>query len=261
MIEQFFSGLPLNDVYIFDVHGHYGASGSEIGDNVKAEGVLKTMDSLGVDKMALSSTTALYADGEKGNREIIDVIKSYPNRFYGYITINPYYGYEDMLSQINKNKNLLGIKIHAACHKTNIDDDRYADAYEFADKNNLAILIHTWSSENVNSVAQIAKKYKNAKLILAHSLFTDYRAKISAIEAIKRFENIYADTARSSTYDGALEWVVNRIGTDRILYGSDLTFCDSRHQLGRIVLSKLTSNQKERILGLNAKELFSINRI
>lgn len=255
MLEQFFSGLPLNDVYIFDVHGHYGASNVEMGSNVKAEGILRTMDAVGVDKMAISSSMALYADGEKGNREVIDAVKSYPDRFYGYITINPYYCYGDILSEINKNENILGIKIHAACHKTNINDSRYDIAYEFADKNSLAVLIHTWSSENVNSVVQVAKKYKNLKLILAHSLFTDYNAKISAIEAIKRHENIYADTTRSTTYDGALEWAVDKIGADRLLYGSDLTFFDCRHQLGRIVMSKLTEGQKEKILGLNAKEL------
>ena len=34
--------------------------------------------------------------------------------------------------------------------------------------------------------------------------------------------------------------------TDKLLYGSDMAFFDSRQEIGRIVLSKLTDSQKEK---------------
>lgn len=256
MTEQFFNGTPLNDVFIFDAHGHLGATNFKTGENVETQGILKTMNALGVDKIALSSASALYGDIGRGNKEVLDAVAAYPDRFYGYVMVNPYYPQEDMLSRFMTHENMLGIKIHAACHKIAIDDESYSFAYEFADKKGLPVLIHTWSSAEVNMAVKVAKRYKNLKIILAHCLFTDYSAKISAIEALKENDNIYADTTLSTTYDGALEWVVDRIGTEKILYGSDMAFFDSRQEIGRIVLSKLTDSQKEKILGLNAKELF-----
>ena len=53
-----------------------------------------------------------------------------------------------------------------------------------------------------------AARYKNAKIILEHSAMTSLDVKLEAIDGIKKYKNIFVDTAISSTYEGAIEWIV-----------------------------------------------------
>ena len=52
--------------------------------------------------------------------------------------------------------------------------------------------------------------------------------------------------------------VVDLMGADRVLFGSDLPFIDCRPMLGYIGFSRVSDESKRRILGLNAARLFGL---
>ena len=58
--------------------------------------------------------------------------------------------------------------------------------------------------------------------------------------------------------EGDLEWIVGKVGADRVAYGSDLTAFECAHILGTILMSRLTETEKEKVLGLNAKAFFNL---
>ena len=91
---------------------------------------------------------------------------------------------------------------------------------------------------------------------LGHSAFTV--ANPNAIAACKKYDNLYCDTTISNACDNVIEDVVDKIGEDRLLYGSDMAFFTCIHNLGKIAMSRLTDQAKEKILGLNAKKLFEL---
>jgi len=105
-------------------------------------------------------------------------------------------------------------------------------------------------------MAEMAGKYPDMKVILGHSGFTISRP--NAIAACKKYDNIYLDTTISTACDGVIESLVDQVGEDRVLYGSDMAFFTCIHNLGKIALSRLTDQAKEKILGLNAKKLFEL---
>ena len=66
------------------------------------------------------------------------------------------------------------------------------------------------------------------------------------------------ETTLSAPTEGDLEWIVGKVGADRVAYGSDLTAFECAHILGTILMSRLTDTEKEKILGLNAKAFFDL---
>ena len=70
--------------------------------------------------------------------------------------------------------------------------------------------------------------------------------------------SVFIDTTISSTYEGAIEWIVSKVGADRVLYGSDIPFFDCRQTFGKLALSKLSETDKIKIYGENAKKIFGI---
>ena len=258
MINKVLEGLPLDDLFIFDVHAHYGRSTVASLCDTFEDGILKTMNALGVNGICMSADAALNGDTEYGNGLVFNAVKNHPDRLFGYVSATPYYSQAEEFEKYFKNPNMLGIKIHALCQETEIDDERYAPAYEFANKNKLPVLFHTWNDWEVEKVISVAKKYPDASLIIGHSAVTEYTAKLCVIKACREYDNVYADTAISTTYDGAIDWIVDKIGSDKLLYGSDLPFFDARQGFGRVAMSNLSDGDKEKIFGLNAKRIFKL---
>lgn len=255
--EKILNELPFDDIFIFDAHGHYGKHSSML-QNDSFDGIVSTMDRMGVNAICVSSNMALESDNHLGNQLTIDATKRHPGRIFGYAVPTPWYEDPSFEELIIQNPGILGIKIHAAFQKSSIDNPGYTQAYEIANKRKLPILFHAWNVDFVMLAANVASTYKDATIILGHSGFTDYRAKLAAIEAIKKNDNVLVDTAISATYDGSIEWIVSKVGSDRVLYGSDLPYFDCRHTLGKIALSKLSESDKLKILGENAKRIFRL---
>ena len=136
-----------------------------------------------------------------------------------------------------------------------LNDHRFEPAYELAEQLTLPVLFHTWTASEVAAAADVAKRHPGVPIILGHSGMT---VRNQAAEVARAFDNIYVDTAISCTVDGSVEWLVNNVGTERVLYGSDMAFFDCIQTLGKIALSELTDSEKEKILGQNAKALFRV---
>ena len=258
MRQRALEGLPFEEVYLFDVHGHLDTNTEMLYPDMDPAGVVKTMDRMGVNGICVSSMLATTADPKLGNDRVQEAVRQFPGRIYGYVAANPYYEELRFEDYFTKGSGMLGFKIHAAHNGTSIRDERYLLYMEYADKHRLPVLFHAWERQDVEDVAYLAGTYRNCPLILGHSGVRSYPVRMAAIEAVKKYENIYVDTAVSITYDGSLEWLASRIGTDRILYGSDLPFFDCRQVLGNIVLSDLTMKEKEKILGGNARKILPI---
>ena len=75
----------------------------------------------------------------------------------------------------------------------------------------------------------------------------------------KKYDNIYVDTAISYSFEGAIEYMVSKVGAEKILYGSDMAFFDCRQTIGKIGLAKISESDKVKIFGENAKCIIIFN--
>lgn len=145
----------------------------------------------------------------------------------------------------------LGIKIHPVFHEYSIWE--YGDQiFSFANERDAVVLMHpVMTPEGMEQVTYLANKYPRMKLILAHLCSTEH---VDVIENA-RCGNIYTDTSGSASYmNNVLEYAVNRVGSEKILFGTDSYSCE--FQFGRIALSRISLEDKENILFKNALRLF-----
>ena len=106
-------------------------------------------------------------------------------------------------------------------------------------------------------------EYPAIQLILAHLGNSDDGSISRQVEAIERASNgnLWVDTSSSrSMFSGLIEWAVDRIGHDRILFGSDTPLYWAGAQKGRIETAEIDETAKQAILWDNAASLLGLER-
>ena len=142
---------------------------------------------------------------------------------------------------------VLGIKIHPSYHDYDIMD--HGDAlFSFAEQYKAVMLMHP---QHIPEMPRFADQYPGMKLMIAHLGSTEH---VDAI-ANARHGNIYADTsARGCAFNNIVEYAVERVGSEKILFGTDTYSC--AYSYPRIALADLSMEDRENILWKNAIRLF-----
>src|SRR5699024_8101720 len=117
----------------------------------------------------------------------------------------------------------VGIKLWVA---TTADDPLVFPIVEQAIAYRIPILMHAWRKttgqlpyeSNAENIAQIAARYPEAQIIMAH-LGGQVE---SAMNAIAPYANVYTDTSGTPINAGAVRIAVDRIGPERVVFGSDM---------------------------------------
>ena len=81
------------------------------------------------------------------------------------------------------------------------------------------------------------------------------------MEACRDLPNVWLETAASSSAAGAFEYVVDTVGADRVIYGSDVPLFDQRNEVARIATADIPDESKKKILGLNAIKLLDLENL
>jgi predicted TIM-barrel fold metal-dependent hydrolase len=236
---------------ILDMHAHLGTWFSTYVHAGEAEGLVRSMDRLGIRAMALIAFDAIGPDMRGGNDRVAAAMRRYPGRFLGYATVDPNEP-EAIPGELERCFQHLGfhaIKFHCDTHSYPADSDRYRPALEYAEAHRLCILIHGRVTE------PMLKTYPKARFLSAHVGGWDGRCPNYAVELSKDYPNLYLDLAASTVYNGTIERLVEEAGADRIVHGSDAPLMDPGYQLGRVLAARLSAEDREKILYRNAARL------
>ncbi|HEX7560704.1 MAG TPA: amidohydrolase family protein, partial [Candidatus Humimicrobiaceae bacterium] len=102
---------------------------------------------------------------------------------------------------------------------------------------------------------KIAASHPGVKIILAHAGGRgDYFYKV--IDLIEGNKNLYVDFAGDIFEPFLIKSYVDRVGSDKLLFGTDLPWVDLRYYLSNIINSQIADTDRQNILGLNALKLF-----
>ncbi|MBN2852141.1 MAG: amidohydrolase family protein [Clostridia bacterium] len=242
--------------HIIDCHAHSGPYFNFFVPRVSAEDMLAGMDNVGINISCITPNMGLLNDITKGNQEMLRIISEYRNRFKGYICINPNYPehIKEDLDRYISNENVIGVKIHHTCHNTSIKNPSYDYAYSYINEKKGVILFHTWDMETISEIERVSKKYLDASIIMGHfGAYPDNMRYIASL--INDSEHLYGDNCLSITREGNVEWLVSLVGSQKLLFGTDLPFFDPRPSIGRIINAILSENDKDQILGLNMERI------
>jgi len=159
---------------------------------------------------------SVYKDPD--NQKVAEAIKEHPNRFLGWIFVNPA-GKNDPSTEYEKWKDVpgfIGVKAHPFWHR--YQPERLLPIAEKLAEDGKPLLIHAGFDDHGEFLGLIQKCPK-LKLILAHTGFPEYS---DTWKAIKQYSNIYVDcSADAYVNEKATRQVVEFLGVERCLYGSD----------------------------------------
>lgn len=244
---------------IYDCHGHLGSHPDFPSVQDTAEEMLPVMDLLHIQVLAITSSLACCSDCPRGNAEVAEVLKKYPDRFRGYITVNPNCEGEALreLDRWSFFHRPPLIKLHPDLHKYPVHGPRYRPVWDYANQTRAVVLVHTWDSD-VNCgpllLAPIAREFPHATILLGHSGVT-WRGYGQALEVAKAVPNTFLDITGSQSHRTIIERIVASVGAGRVLFGSDMPFLEGAVSVGRILSARITDAEKEQILSTNFRRL------
>ena len=258
-----------SDIEIIDAHGHIGPVAKWVlQDRNMDEQIpeaIRWMDKTGISRMFVSGEHALYSDPVEGNRILLNALAGHRDRFSGYVVFNPYFAKEltPLFDEYFADDFFIGFKLLCDYWKIPLTDPGFKPVWEYADRNALPILIHTWEGayDSPAILKDVIPKYRNATFILGHSGGTD-KGRREAEELALANKNVYLDFCGSFCTRKTWEETIKLVGNDRVVFGSDSILHDQAWELGRLLsldlpdemLKPILSGNIRRILGKRGKQ-------
>ena len=240
-----------------------GRWGPVNGDDNISEFV-RIMDAAGVDRACINCI--FFGDHRICNDRVARFVSEYPDRFIGAAFVTPHYP-EEAIQELERAFDVLQmkfLKLYAPYFYLPIDDPAYMPIFEWANDRGVVIMSHcSFDLEGGDTLTapwrfdDLAERFSNIQWVLAHSGFSP-AGEVRAIQVARAHPNIFLETATSRDAHGTIEHLVEGVGEDRVLYGSDMPIFDARQQVGRIVTSQISEEAKRKILGLNAIKLLGL---
>lgn len=261
MIEEVLEGRPVTAFEIIDAHTHMGRYHNFNIPECSAADMVHAMDRVGIRCCVTAAHAGITTDYRLGNDHALEAMREFPGRFVGYCCVNPNYPASEMRDELKRcfDAGMTAIKLHPGLHGCPVDGEGYRPAWEYADKHRLVVLTHTDASVNSGVVptSKCAERYPNAKVLFGHSGF-GHKGAEACFEVAKKCPNTYFDLAASLAELDLVEALVDGVGADRVLFGTDLPFLDCRMQIGRMAFSRLNDEQMRMVLAGNARRLFGV---
>ena len=245
------------NIKAIDTHMHlnhgspYDARESEL---EKAD--LATMMSLykgaGVDKFFCSTSASVWhAEPVEEENEYLFKLSHEVDALYQWVVIDP--RNEKTFQQADRMLNTdkcVGIKLHPVNHKYTLEE--FGDKiFSFAAGHKAIVQIHPETSPDY--ILPFADRFPEVTFIVAH--MGSYGTSDSDAIGKAKYGNVYVDTSGiASSRNLAIEYTVGRVGSERILFGTD-TYATG-FQRGRIEYALISDTDKENILRKNAERLF-----
>lgn len=240
---------------IIDAHAHWGPwfFSMDTGSMGLNRGQL---DRFGIDLQVLSAIEAITYDPSGGNASLeAEFARQDDLRIRGYVTIDPREpaAAEHDLARLVRPR-WVGVKIHTHYTRTPIASPRFRDAIRLATEAGLPVLVHTWGNDVVD-LADVAAQVEGSRVIAGHMGAEAWRL---LPEARRRSDAVWFEPCWSQPESNRIRWVLDAIGHDRLLFGTDATLIDPSVTLGAIQAAGLAKAERAAVMGGNATELLGL---
>jgi len=199
--------------------------------------------------------------GKPDNNEVVEVIDKYPDRFYGWIFVNPA-GPSDPMEEIEKYVSIpqmIGVKTHPWWQQYPVK--KLEGVARWCEENGYPIQVHLGVGE-MGDYRYLPEKFPDLKIIYLHAGVPFFR-EIWNHFASKKDSNVFFDLSSPYNDDIIIKEAVNTLGAERCLYGNDGPYGyqkpgeDYDYGLikGWIENLSISTEDKEKILGKNFEAL------
>ena len=187
--------------------------------------------------------------------------REHPTRVRGYVLVNPNYT-GHAIGEIDRGRaaGMVGVKLAAS---RRADDPLLDPVCERAAHHRLPVLQHIWQhrrrdfpgqeASDAAELVALARRHAGVPFILAHiGGGGDW---LHSLRAVRHVPNVFVDLSGSGVDGGMLEACVAAVGTERLLWGCDLTIDTGWAKL-RYLERALPAADLELIRAGNARRIF-----
>ncbi len=243
---------------IIDTHAHIGVSRFS-GVEITERELLETMDRNGIAASLVMPQPVLAGNESAVHERIAALSNAHPKRFFGIVCIDPWTDEEPYRKEAEKCLDAFGfraLKINCLGHNISPLSVKCEKIYQMAKERNLPVVVHTGLG-SPNSLPALliepARRYPEVNFVMAHAGFAEYSDE--AIIAARVCENIVLEPSWCPTY--MVRKMVNQIGSDRLIMGSDhLTNLPTEHVKYRY---QSKDSELEQIFFRNPDQLFRLD--
>lgn len=206
---------------IIDTHCHFGVSklsGRAISDTK----LLDFMNRNEID-LALVMPHAVTDDQIKAHEDVVDLCQRFPKRFRGIANFSPLLDeqeYRRVVTRFIREHGFVALKLNPMQHLASPLMANSDKVFDTAADLGVPVIVHTglgtpWALPSL-CIPQ-ARRHPDLPIILAHAGYSVYTAE--AYVAASECANIYLEPSWCSIHD--LKWLIQKIDSKRILFGSD----------------------------------------
>ena len=217
----------------------------------------------GIDRFIVQSVATAPHQVSSINRFIAETVKNGNGVFAGLGTLHP--DSEDLKRDVDEiiTLGLHGVKLHPDIQNFKIDDYRCLKIYELCEQAGLPILMHTgdsrYDNSNPNRLLPVLDIYTDLIVVGAH--FGGWSIWEEASKKLCKLKNLYVDS--SSTFfwlqNEDVKRLIDRYGTDRVLFGTDYPMSSPSEELGRFLSLGYSDAAYRQMLSENAKKVFHLD--
>lgn len=254
--------------HIIDIHTHLSARGSEPNPDELAVAA-RLAKHYGISRLVLLGNLTSVGGPDPTPEDIITInthtlraMNLYPQLYVGFCYLNPSHPpsfIEEEIHRCVEAGGMRGIKLWIAVKAT---DRRLDPIMASAQELRVPVLHHAWykqthyefNESTPAEIAALARRWPKVKIVMAHLVGGGERGVLDVAD----LPNVLIDTSGSQPEAGLVELAVQRLGPERVLYGSDWPLRDLGTQIGRVLGAGLTGSEQHQILYENAAWLLRL---
>jgi len=197
------------------------------------------------------------------NDQTADLMRWRPDYYIGFCCLNPTLGERAVRREVERCVGGLGFRGLKLEVTNNARDACMKPLMRAAEEWGVPVLQHTWSMTNIHQrsyhsdpedTALLARRFPNVQVIMAHLTGCGYRGVLEA----KGVDNLVVDTSGAFPEAGILDYALEHLGADHVVYGSDLPIRESSVTIGRTVDTAKNAADCEKMLYGNARRLLGL---
>ena len=242
---------------IIDAHAHIGRFNSWPLAEAGPDRVVEMLKREGVSYALTSAAKSIAYHCPEGNAEVLLAAKKH-KEILPLLCVNPRYPREAM-EQLEgcRAKGFVGVKLHPSRQQYSLQAPEAAPVLDYCEKNGIAVLTHSAETDpkcGPAAIEFVARTYPKLQLVVGHACLFSSRRVVSIAEECP---NLFLEL--SVNYEAAkLEDSFQRLGADRLLFGSDVPLHNPSVMVQRIRVMGLSKEDEEKILSGNAVRVFGL---
>ncbi len=251
---------PVLDAHCHILHegGHTGGGRYVMLDGGPA-GMLELARRIGVDRTAVMSWAGpLSMDTALGNQHVEEAVTRHPEHYIGLSTINPDHDSDEQIEAIidryHRQKRWPGLKTFTYHQTRKYDDPAFARYFGYGNEHGLYAVIDPATLPGDDHVERLAARYPNLGIHLDHCGQSWPYAQW-AMHLARQFPNVWLQLNHTAATNGVIEYLVEQVGAERVLWGTDAPMRDPRPQVAWLAYTSLSPAQKAMVFGRNFAQI------